>query len=308
MVHAPEPRFVVDARWAFDRYEQLRDRLPHVVMAARPQRRADLSALAERFDAFVFDSFGVLNVGDTPIVGAAARVAALRKAGKQVFVLTNAATSPLSSLEHKYRSLGFDFTADEIVSSRAILASGLAQRPGRSCWLAVAPETADIGELGIDYRLLSEHLEPPDTVAGVIFMSSSTMTEALHARLSNVLRQRSLPVLIGNPDLVAPRDDGFSLEPGFYAHRLTDELGIKPEFFGKPYANAFVAIKRQLKSGIAHNRVAMIGDTLHTDILGGANAGFATVLVTGHGVLRDLDVDDCIARSGIVPDFIIPDI
>jgi ribonucleotide monophosphatase NagD (HAD superfamily) len=52
----------------------------------------------------------------------------------------------------------------------------------------------------------------------------------------------------------------------------------------------------------------MVGDTLHTDILGGAQAGFATALVTGYGSLTGLDVTDAIAQAGLSPDFIVPNI
>ena len=49
----------------------------------------------------------------------------------------------------------------------------------------------------------------------------------------------------------------------------------------------------------------MVGDTLHTDVLGGAAAGWRTVLVTGLGLVRELDVEAAIRESGIRPDFIV---
>ena len=52
-------------------------------------------------------------------------------------------------------------------------------------------------------------------------------------------------------------------------------------------------------------RVAMVGDTLHTDTLGGAAAGCGTVLVTHHGLFKGHDVAPYISRSGIVPDIIV---
>ena len=54
------------------------------------------------------------------------------------------------------------------------------------------------------------------------------------------------------------------------------------------------------------SRIIMVGDTLHTDILGGAAAGLATALVTDHGALKDLDVEAAIARSQIVPGYVLP--
>jgi len=113
------------------------------------------------------------------------------------------------------------------------------------------------------------------------------------------------PVLVGNPDLVAPWPEKLSIEPGSYAHDLQDHEVAVPEFYGKPFDNAF-AIVRETLQGIAPERIAMVGDTLHTDILGGAQTGWKTVLITGHGLLRDQDVEAAIQRSGIRPDYIVP--
>ena len=78
-----------------------------------------------------------------------------------------------------------------------------------------------------------------------------------------------------------------------------------PIFCGKPFGNAFDAVLARLGPDAPPlSRIAMVGDTLHTDILGGAAAGLGTVLVTRHGVYAGRDVGPFIARTGIVPDYI----
>lgn len=297
-----------EAAAVFERYQAVRHRLPRAARAGSRIDADDLGVLAAGFDAFVFDAFGVLNVGARPIAGARERIAALRAAGKQVLVLTNAATGPLSRGVDKYRSLGFDFSAAEIVSSREILAGALARRdPGRA-WGVVAPAESEVEELpGAAVRLTLDDAPWP-AVDGFVLLSTQDLQAGLIEALGEALRLRPRPVLVGNPDLVAPRETGFSLEPGWYAHALADDLGIEPEFYGKPFANAFAQAVHRLGRAIKPERIAMVGDTLHTDILGGAAAGIGTVLVTGHGVLKDLDVDACIDRSGIVPDYVVPGI
>ena len=52
---------------------------------------------------------------------------------------------------------------------------------------------------------------------------------------------------------------------------------------------------------VPRERVLMVGDSLHTDVLGGAAAGVHTALVTSFGLFRTCDVQDLIRRSGIVP-------
>lgn len=301
-------RSLMDARSAFELYEKWRRRFPQAPRSGSAEHRRNLLELADNFDAFVFDSFGVLNVGEEPIAGAPACIWELRRLGKKVIVLTNAATSPLASLPAKYDRLGFDFTMEEIVSSRAVLASNLPKNGSDAPWLIVAPEESKIAELDVPTLPLTTESDLPGESQGLMFLSSSTIDDALFDRVRHLLRENPQPLLIGNPDLIAPRVTGFSIEPGYYAHKLADELGLEPQFFGKPYPNAFDAVSVRLGLSIQRSRTAMIGDTLHTDVLGGLAAGFGTVLVTGHGVLKELDVPASIAESGISPDFIIPSI
>jgi ribonucleotide monophosphatase NagD (HAD superfamily) len=113
--------------------------------------------------------------------------------------------------------------------------------------------------------------------------------------------------LVGNPDLVAPYEHGFNLQPGLYGHRLADETCIEPQFFGKPFAGMFAEAKRRF-GDVPPHRVAMVGDTLHTDILGGAAAKFRTVLIENHGMFAGKSIDEYIKKSNISPDFIAPTI
>jgi len=53
-------------------------------------------------------------------------------------------------------------------------------------------------------------------------------------------------------------------------------------------------------------RILMVGDSLHTDILGAQAAGIRSALVTGYGVLCGADVAAAIAHAGIRPDYILP--
>ncbi len=54
---------------------------------------------------------------------------------------------------------------------------------------------------------------------------------------------------------------------------------------------------------IAPENILMVGDTLHTDILGGNNLGFKTLLVES-GVYTGLNTDKLIQESNITPDYI----
>ena len=287
---------------AFARYEAVRARLPSASFPSFSHIAATLSDVAHRYDAFVLDAFGVLNVGETAIPGAVARVAALRAIGKKMVVLTNAASYTRAEALRKYRKLGFDFTVEEVVSSRDVAVSRLGQLGPGKAWAAITAgddSFSDIPATVVD--LIDANAWDVD---GFLFLSSARWTPFLQARLQAALRSNPRPLIVANPDIVAPREDGLTLEPGHFAHDLIDHLGVQTQWFGKPFSDAFDDAKARLPEIPAH-RIAMVGDTLHTDVLGGAAAGMGTILVTDHGLFRGHDVAPYIAQSGIRPDVII---
>jgi HAD superfamily hydrolase (TIGR01450 family) len=293
-----------DAHWAFARYQALRASLPAADFPTAPEAVPDLGAVADRFDAFILDAFGVLNVGETPIPGAVARMAALRSAGKRLVVLTNAASHPREAALAKYRRLGFDFAAHEVVASRDVAAAALHRWPRDFRWAAITAPGAGFEDIDARVTALAGDPDSHERADGFLFLGSEGWTPGRQAALIAALRDRPRPLIVANPDIVAPREDGFTLEPGHFAHEIAAATGIVPDFFGKPYANAFAAARARLGEGIPPARIVMVGDTLHTDVLGGRAAGLGTVLVARHGLFRGLDPAPFIARSGIVPDVI----
>ena len=109
---------------------------------------------------------------------------------------------------------------------------------------------------------------------------------------------------MGNPDIVAPRESGFTIEPGHFAHRCADLTGIDPSFFGKPFANIYDIAFARL-GAVDKGRVVMVGDSLHTDVLGARVAGVGAALVTGWGFWGGADPGPAIRLSGLAPDFLL---
>ena len=288
----------MDAKGAFERYEQVRGRLPDARFAARSQRIGSLLEIADAADVFVFDAYGVLNVGDGAIAGAAARIAELRALGKRVFVLSNSASHSKAQMVARFAGLGFDFTAGEIICSRDAALDHVAGMEDVRRWGVIAPVHFKPSEVPFKVVVLGDDPADYDAVDGVLFLGAAFWTAARQAMLVASLQAVPRPVVIANPDLVAPRETGLSLDPGFYGHAIADETGVMPAFLGKPFAPVFQRVPVK-----ATARVVMVGDTLHTDILGGAAQGWKTVLVTDHGLFKGLDVVPFIAASGIVPDW-----
>lgn len=296
-----------DAQWAFDAYEAVRNRLPEARFASVPRAVANLTDLADDFDVFLLDAFGVLNIGERAIPGAPEHIRALQAAGKTVMVLSNAASMPKRVLLAKYADLGFDFAPEAVVSSREVMLAALAgQKLGRVGMMGL--ERFGNEELeGLDFSFLGDDPAAYAAADSFVLLGSGEWNDARQKLLTKALAQRARPVHVGNPDIVAPRETGLTREPGFYAHALADATGVAPVFYGKPFSNAFEMAVARLGGVPNPARTIMVGDTLHTDILGGAAAGFATALITGHGALAPIDAARAIARAGIVPDFVMPD-
>ena len=296
---------LMDTDEALAEYEAARHRLPAPPRAGAAVRLTDLSGLADRFDAFLLDAFGVLNIGDQAIEGAPERIRGLQAAGKRVLVLTNAASVPRAALHQKYATLGYRFAAGDIVSSRDVLMSAMADEPGQQWGVMAEPELQGADLDGLRASYLGADRRDYTEADAFLLLGSGGWSAERQTLLERALLDRPRPVWVGNPDIIAPRQFGLSVEPGFYAHKLAERTGIAPRFFGKPFRNIFDHAFDRLGAGFNPARTVMVGDSLHTDVLGALNAGIASALVAGYGLLSGYDVASAISRTGISPDYIV---
>lgn len=293
----------MDAKTAFERYEQIRDRLPSVNFGGKAESVGSLLEIADQADVFVFDAYGVLNVGEGPIKGAAARIDELRALGKQVFVLSNSASNTRKAIKARFKGLGFSFKPDEIISSRDAALDHVAGYSQVRRWGVIAPAHHKPSDLPFNSLTLGDDVDDYRAVDGFLFLGAAMWTNGRQNLLGQALLDTPRPLIIANPDLVAPRETGLSLDPGYYGHALADVTGHMPVFLGKPYAPVFERVEARLTYGQDRSRIVMVGDTLHTDILGGAARGWRTALVTDHGLFAGFVPSPFIEISGIVPDW-----
>ena len=304
----PEVRAILDA------YQCLRDIMPPFPATAIDEVRqaARLRDLLGQFDALFLDGFGVLNVGDKLIDGAEELLREAARRRMPVLVVTNAASRTIASIGNRYADKGLPITAKQIVSSRQALIHWLQHhRPPHWKCIATADHAAapldDLADLN-QCRLTPE-VEDYDAIA---LLGTAQWDARWDASLVRALADKKRELLIANPDIAAPYPTGFSHEPGAVANALRQQLPHIPiRWFGKPHKPHFDLALARLKQLMADakpisdlRRIAMVGDSLHTDILGGVAAGLTTVLVTSHGLLRSGGVEEAIAQTGIVPHYI----
>lgn len=296
---------MMSAQTAFEAYEAVRHRLPAMTPSdAGFRRMATLAHLADGFDVFLLDAFGVLNIGEAAIPGTRERIDDLRAAGKRVLVVSNAAGFPHGALIEKYTRLGYDFASEDVITSRATLLAGLNGRHNVHWGLMATRKSGlrDLEDLTLTY--LEEDPAAYDQVEGFLLVGSAAWTKERQALLEAALKRNPRPVLVGNPDIVAPRETGFSVEPGHFAHRLANQTGVVPEFYGKPFPDIFELAFKRL-GPVDRSRVLMVGDSLHTDILGARHVGISSALIADYGFFAGQDAEKAVQATGIVPQFIV---
>ena len=287
-------------------YEALRPQMPAAPQDAAPPRRIDrLIDLLDHVEALVLDGFGVINIGVTPIDGILEFLDAAARRDIAVMVLTNGAGQPAETSWQKYRNWGLDLAREQVVSSRDSLEAELAGLTAGGVVASMGPLARPLGVAG---ELAFDDPQMFAQATHFAFLGAIGWTETHQAALEAALATGGRHLLVANPDISAPQEGGFSAEPGYWAARAAQATGIRPQWFGKPHAGAFDLVMARLEDVYGRRfdraRVAMVGDSLHTDILGGAAAGMQSVLLTGYGLFSNGGADDMIRACGITPHWI----
>lgn len=290
---------------AIEAYLHYAPRLPQVAVNAVPAQTDyvdNLLSIADQFDLIVFDAFGVLNSGPNAIPGAVKAVATLQQMGKKLAVVTNDASSSAEAILGRHRKRGFDFNSENLISSQQFIATMMNAHVDITHWGAMAPTFWPFDVLPDHVEPLGEDRALYDAVGGFVLIDSENWSDAQQKMLEESLAANPRPILVGNPDICAPMGDFLSVESGYFAHLAADACGVMPECVGKPYHHVFEEILRR-NPGIDRERVLMVGDTVHTDVLGGLAAGIKTLLVHQGGFLDGQDIEGVFARSGLRPHF-----
>ena len=287
-------------------YEALRPLLPAAPSGAH-KTAARLVDLLDEFDALILDGFGVINVGFQTIPGIDTLLEEAGKKQVDVLVLTNGASHPSAVSARKYQGWNLPLSQADVISSRDALVAHLDGMTDISGWAALDSLVTPPEGVGVLKTITPENLAQ---MRGFALLGSSGWTEQDQAVLEKILKENMRPVLVGNPDVTAPHPDGFTAEPAYWMARAMQQLPLRPIWFGKPHPLAFTLAYQRLceraNRQLDKSRIAMVGDSLHTDILGGLAFGLRTVLVTSYGLLRDHDADKVIAQTGIAPHWSVP--
>ena len=299
-------------------YQALRPTMPAAGKDGACQTAPRLIDILDEFDGLVLDGYGVINIGDGPIEGVKTLLDAAISKAKPVLILTNGGSFSVERTFAKYQNWQLPIKRDDVLSSRDALVAQLTGSPEAP--LATDDVIGCFGRVieplaGKNIVIYGHHNDFWSRADAFVFLGAIEWGESDQTAFEAAMMARPRPVHIANPDVTAPQANGqFSAEPGYWAARMMQKVAIRAmevdvRWYGKPYQPAFdlalARMARLLIQPLNRKRIAMVGDSLHTDILGGNAAGMTSVLVTDHGLFRSAAALPYCAACDIRPDWVV---
>jgi HAD superfamily hydrolase (TIGR01459 family) len=239
-----------------------------------------LRDLADGVEVVLSDIWGVVHNGLEAFPEACEALRTFRAHGATVILITNA-PRPADSVERQLRKLAVpDGTYDAIVSSGDLTRNYVADHPGRKVfWLG--PERDGGIYRGLDPILSS--LEEADYIICTGLLDDETETAEDYREMMLKARERRLPLICANPDIVVERGDRLIYCAGAIAE-LYREVGGDVIFYGKPhrpiYERAIALAAARRGHEIKLKSVLAIGDSVRTDLAGAHGFGIDCLFVT----------------------------
>ncbi|UVF78186.1 HAD-IIA family hydrolase [Gordonia mangrovi] len=236
-------------------------------------------SLLSRYDALLLDLDGTVYAGHRALPGARETLARIDTA--RYFVTNNASRRPAEVVEH-LTSLGFEATAEQVVTSAQSAARLLAEHvsPGsRALVIGTDGLAQEVREVGIAVTRSAA-----DRPAAVIQGHSPETGWAELSEAALAIRAGALWIAC-NTDATLPSERGMLVGNGSMVAAVANATGTQPLVAGKPAAPLMAdAIARSRAS-----RPLVVGDRLDTDIEGAHSVGLDSVLVlTGVSSAMDL--------------------
>ena len=247
---------------------------------------------------FIFDMDGTIYLGGIPFDFAIEFIKNLRKNGKKVLFFTNNASHTSPFYLKKLSRLGYEPTADEIMTSGDVTYEFLSKyRAGKSVYMVATDELIEEYKAkGIN--VINGIVEDPRRADIVMTGFDTTLT---YEKLNIACRliRNGAEYLSTHPDFNCPTEDGFIPDSGAIAALVTASTGKLPTYFGKPYKETIEMIGEA--TGFNNDEMCIFGDRLYTDIALGKSFGVCSVLVLS-GETQQSDVDA--AQEKDKPDFV----
>jgi HAD superfamily hydrolase (TIGR01450 family) len=235
-------------------------------------------------ECFILDMDGTIYLGERPLPGAWELLALFDERNIPYYFFTNNSSNSAYNYLNKLRRLGLgNYPRSRLITSVDVISKYIINIYGKhaKAYIFGTPEFArQLGSVGIEFIIEGR----PDCLV-VGFDTTLTYEKANHA--VELIRE-GVPFLAANMDAVCPLDGGKVLvDCGSICAMLTHATGIKPKFFGKPFAETAEYIHNI--TDIPLCKTAIVGDRLYTDMRFAVDNGMCAVgLLSGEMTREDI--------------------
>ena len=227
---------------------------------------------------YLIDMDGVIYRGTHLIPGAEQFIRSLRDADIPFLFLTNNSQRTRRDVAMNLSRLGIEVEEEHVFTCAMATARYLArQKPGGTAFV--------IGEGGLLTALHQNGYSIVDKDPDYVVIGEGRT-------LNFELAEAALGMILGGAKLVAtnldpncPTQNGMRPGCGAVVALLEAAAGVKAFSVGKPSPVMLRAARKEL--GLSTDQTIVIGDTMETDILGGVQLGYKTILVLSGGTRRE---------------------
>lgn len=239
------------------------------------------SEIAGNYDSVFCDLWGVVHDGVRPYARAVEALAAFRRQGGQVALVSNS-PMPAATLRDYLDQIGVPRTAyDALISSGETTRALLRERAGQAMFF-IGPVADHIIHEGIELREAGAPEEADFVLCTALFPHLPEDPQA-YRKIFAPLVARGLPLICANPDHVVEHDGRLRYEAGALAH-LYEEMGGQAIYTGKPHPPIYHLAMQELERVSGRDpepgRSLAIGDSLRTDIRGAQAQGMDGLLIS----------------------------
>jgi len=246
------------------------------------QHLEGLAPLADAYDGFILDLWGVIHDGQKLLPHSKATLEALRALGKRIVMLSNAPRRAAMAVQGLTRLGVTPDLYDGVMTSGENVWQALHDRDDP--WYAALGRRVFFMGPARDLPLLDGlDLNLVQTPAEADFVLNVGADEAItdralepHLPALEACRAANLPMVCANPDYIIVRDG----EPILCAGELAEayaRMGGEFRWRGKPSPEVYGPTLAML--GVAPSRVLAVGDALRTDIAGATAVGLDSLWV-----------------------------
>jgi NagD protein len=241
---------------------------------------------------YLIDMDGVMYRGSEMIPGADRFVSELRRRDIPFRFLTNNSQRTRRDIVARLARMGIEVLDEHVYTCAMATANYLErQRPRGTAFV--------IGEGGLLTALHAHGYAIVDHDPDYVIVGEGRTFNLEQVETAVRLIAGGAKLIATNLDPSCPTRDGVRPGCGALVSVLETATGVRAFSVGKPSPFMMRAARKEL--GLGTDQTTMIGDTMETDILGGVQLGFHTVLVLTGGTRRE-DVSRYAYRPELVVD------